>query len=84
MDPEALLEGLSGARIAAAALDVFTQEPLPPESPFWALENVVISPHCSSVYEGWDEASFQLFLANLEGWLAGKELFNIVDPKRGY
>ena len=84
MDPEALLEGLSSGRIAAAALDVFTQEPLPPESPFWAQENVVISPHCSSVYEGWDEASFQLFLANLEGWLAGKELFNIVDPKRGY
>jgi len=84
VDPDALLTGLSGGPIAAAALDVFPEEPLPPDSPFWALENVIISPHCSSVYDGWDGASFQLFLANLKGWLAGKELFNIVDPARGY
>ncbi|MFK7837370.1 MAG: D-2-hydroxyacid dehydrogenase [Sulfitobacter sp.] len=84
VDQSALFEALTDGTVAGAALDVFETEPLPLDSPFWTLPNVLISPHCSSVYEGWAEASFELFLSNLERWIAGETLLNIVDPQRGY
>ncbi|WP_299728112.1 D-2-hydroxyacid dehydrogenase [uncultured Tateyamaria sp.] len=84
IDGTALLGALSDGHVAGAALDVFETEPLPADSPFWAVENALISPHCSSVYDGWEAASFDLFLNNLARWVEGKELFNIVDPNRGY
>ncbi len=83
-DQTALLEGLSSGRVAGAILDVFETEPLPVESALWDVENVIISPHCSSVYDGWEDASFELFLNNLERWRAGAPLTNVVDPHRGY
>lgn len=82
--PDALLAALREGRIAGVGLDVFETEPLPPESPFWDLENAILSPHCSSVYEGWSMASFNLFLDNLERWRRGEQLANIVNPERGY
>ena len=84
VDQSALLIALETGQVAAAALDVFETEPLPESSPFWQLDNVLISPHCSSVYEGWDLASFDLFLTNLERWIIGLALVNVVDPNRGY
>jgi len=80
----ALLHGLKAQHIAGAALDVFETEPLPGGSPFWELENVIISPHCSSVFSEWEAASFDLFLQNLAHWLKGEGLINVVDPTRGY
>ena len=67
-----------------AALDVFEVEPLPENSPLWELENLIISPHCSSVYPEWERNSFDLFLNNLGRWTRGDELINVVDPIRGY
>ena len=84
IDHDALLAGLQSGHVAAAALDVFEQEPVPPESPLWEVENLILSPHYSGVYDGWEEASFELFLANLQRWIDGKQLSNIVDPGRGY
>lgn len=84
MDQTALHDALTDGRVAGAALDVFETEPLPPDSPLWTLDNVIISPHCSSVHEGWEAASFQLFLDNLARWMRGETLVNIVDPARGY
>lgn len=83
-DQTALLNALGSGRLKGAALDVFETEPLPTSSPFWDIDNVLISPHCSSVYQGWETASFELFLGNLERWLQGAPLVNIVDPVRGY
>lgn len=83
-DQTALLQALQRGQVAGAALDVFEIEPLPEKSPFWSLENIIISPHCSSVYEGWAEASFEMFLENLQRWITGQKLINIVDPTRGY
>lgn len=80
----ALIDALGEGKVAAAVLDVFEEEPLPEGNPLWALNNVLISPHCSSVYEGWEEASFNLFLENLGRWINKETLKNIVDPQRGY
>lgn len=84
VDQDALAAVLANGKIAGAILDVFEVEPLPHASPLWTLENVVISPHCSSVYDGWERASFELFLDNLSRWLQGRTLLNLVDPKLGY
>ncbi|MFK7880845.1 D-2-hydroxyacid dehydrogenase [Roseobacter sp.] len=84
VDQTALHAALQTKHVAAAALDVFKIEPLPPTDPLWDLENVIISPHCSSVHEGWEKASFDLFIENLGRWIRGSELVNVVDPVRGY
>ena len=83
-DQQALQVALEKGHLAGAALDVFEQEPLPANSPLWDVENLIISPHCSSVHEGWEEASFDLFLENLARFVDGEPLMNVVDPVRGY
>lgn len=84
VDQTALAEALVSGHVAGAALDVFETEPLPTDSPLWGIENLIISPHCSSIYDGWEDASFDLFLDNLDRWSAGSPLKNVVDPERGY
>ena len=84
VDQSALHTALKAGHLAGAALDVFETEPLPPSSPLWGLDNLIISPHCSSVHSGWEKASFDLFLRNLGLWLDGQALVNVVDPDRGY
>lgn len=84
IDHTALQAAVLSGRISGAALDVFEEEPLPATSPLWALENVIISPHCSSVHADWEKSSFALFLENLKLWIRGEPLMNVVDPQRGY
>ena len=84
VDQAALVEGLRNGKIGGAMLDVFEHEPLPAESPLWDLDNVIITPHSSSVYEGWERRAAEMFCDNLECWLAGTALTNVVDPARGY
>lgn len=79
-----LVDALQSRRLAGAALDVFETEPLPRDNPLWDLDNVILSPHCSSVYKGWELGSIRMFADNLERWLKGEALFNVVDPARGY
>lgn len=81
---DALVAGLRSGHVAGAALDVFEGEPLASESPLWSLENVIVTPHCSSVYEGWERRSAEMFGDNLARRLRGEPLENIVDPARGY
>jgi phosphoglycerate dehydrogenase-like enzyme len=78
------VDALASGRIAAAGLDVFEEEPLPPESPLWAMPNVVVSPHVSGDYVGWQEAAVELFVDNLQRYLLGRPLRNVVDTSRGY
>jgi D-2-hydroxyacid dehydrogenase (NADP+) len=84
VDEAALIHTLERRAIAGAALDVTEHEPLPAESPLWALDNVFITPHISAVSEYlWDRQT-ELLLDNLERWFSGRELRNVVDLKRGY
>ena len=48
------------------------------------MDNVIVTPHCSSVYAGWDRKAVARFAENLGRYRAGDALFNIVDPERGY
>jgi phosphoglycerate dehydrogenase-like enzyme len=84
VDEAALLAALDAGRLKGAALDVFATEPLPPAHRLWDFENVIITPHCSSVYDGWDVKSVRMFADNLARYRAGEPLENIVDPQRGY
>lgn len=84
IEPTALLTALQDGTVAGAALDVFEAEPLPERNAFWGLPNVILSPHCSSVYDEWAEVSFDIFLTNFDRWQKGEALKNVVDPARGY
>jgi D-2-hydroxyacid dehydrogenase (NADP+) len=84
VDEPALISALEQRKIAGAALDVASEEPLPPESPLWKLDNAFITPHISAVSEHlWDRQT-DLLMENLERWFTGSELLNRVDLKRGY
>jgi phosphoglycerate dehydrogenase-like enzyme len=84
VDEPALLDALRERRIGGAALDVFDAEPLPESSPFWSLENLLITPHTAAVTEKLWERHFQLIAENLKRYLSGRPLLNEVDKKRGY
>jgi len=84
IDQSALIDALNQKKLEGAALDVFSTEPLPTDSPLWDMQNVIITPHCSSVYEGWALKSVALFADNMTRYVEGEPLNNIVDPVRGY
>ena len=65
-------------------MDVFEEEPLQEDSELWDLNNVLISPHNADQVQGWLENSVHLFLENMERYLKGDKLQNIVDIHRGY
>jgi phosphoglycerate dehydrogenase-like enzyme len=84
VDEPALIEALQAKRIGGAALDVFTTEPLPKESPLWNLENVIITPHHSGSSPRAGERTLALFAENLRRYKAGEPLINRVDFEAGY
>ena len=86
IDEAALIKALQNKKIAAAALDVFEEEPLPKTSPLWEMENVLISPHCTDRTRNpdWLDLSAQAFVENFHRYIHGGELENIVDKKAGY
>jgi phosphoglycerate dehydrogenase-like enzyme len=84
IDETALLEALQHRRIGGAALDVFNEEPLPPDSPFWSLDNLLITPHTAAVTERLWERHYRLIVDNMKRFLAGQPLLNEVDKGRGY
>jgi phosphoglycerate dehydrogenase-like enzyme len=84
VDEAALLDALRRKRIAGAALDVFMQEPLPKEHPFWDLPGLVVSPHMCGDFIGWTAAVADLFVKNYLRWRRGELLLNIVEKALGY
>jgi phosphoglycerate dehydrogenase-like enzyme len=84
IDEAALLDTLQHRRIAGAALDVFNQEPLPADSPFWSLDNILVTPHTAAVTDRLWERHYRLIVDNMKRFLAGERLLNEVDKSRGY
>lgn len=84
IDEDALLEALHAGRIAGAGLDVFASEPLPSESPFWAMPNVFATPHISFSSPEVRPRTIALFIDNLRRFAAGEPLLNVVDRQAGY
>jgi phosphoglycerate dehydrogenase-like enzyme len=84
VDEAALIRALESGRIRGAALDVFEAEPLPSDSPFYKLENVLLSPHCSDHTSDWLEQAMQFFLDQFSRFAAGEKLQNVVDKRAGY
>lgn len=84
VDQGALVTALQEKRIAGAALDVFTEEPLPAGSPLWKIPNVMISPHVAGMSVHYNQRAIGLFIENLKRYLSGAPLLNRFDPDRGY
>ena len=84
VDEAALAEALASGRVRGAALDVFGEEPLPPESPLWGLPNTLLTPHISGVSHLFWRRQTDLVAENLRRYLAGAPLLNTVDKQAGY
>jgi phosphoglycerate dehydrogenase-like enzyme len=80
VDEPALIAALREHRIAGAGLDVFQNEPLPADSPFWDLPNVFITPHLGGYTSEYEELIMPLVIENMRAFLAGRpsEMQNIV------
>ncbi|MGH2466268.1 MAG: D-2-hydroxyacid dehydrogenase [Candidatus Limnocylindrales bacterium] len=84
IDERALVRALRDGPLGGAVLDAFRSEPLAPDSPFYDLPNVIVTPHTSWSSGRVLERSIDLFCANLRRYAAGQPLRNIVDPALGY
>jgi phosphoglycerate dehydrogenase-like enzyme len=84
IDYEALREKLVKGELAGAVLDVFQPEPLPADSPYWDTPNLVALPHVSCDDPRYVEHLLDFWFENLERFLAGKRLVNLIDRKLGY
>ncbi|WP_316042580.1 NAD(P)-dependent oxidoreductase, partial [Bordetella pertussis] len=77
-----LQAALADGRLRGALVDVYAQEPLPPQHPLWRCPSLVITPHMASVAP-FERVAGQI-LENLRRLNAGEALMNLVDPRRGY
>jgi phosphoglycerate dehydrogenase-like enzyme len=83
-DDAALLQALQEGWIAGAGLDAHTDEPLPPDSPFWTAPNTIITPHNGATTPGTIQRGVDIFVDNLTRYLSGQPFRNIVDKHAGY
>ena len=83
-DDAALLRALNEGWIAGAGLDAHTQEPLPPDSPFWTARNTIVTPHNSATTPMSRERRIEIFIENLGHFVAGEPLRSVVNKEAGY
>ncbi|MCX7326479.1 MAG: D-2-hydroxyacid dehydrogenase family protein [Hyphomicrobiales bacterium] len=81
IDEPALIDALTAGRIGGAGLDVFGQEPLPPDHPFRTLENVVATPHLGYVTQNSYRAYFSGVVEDVTAWLDGRPI-RLLTPAR--
>ena len=81
LDDEALISILKEGRIAGAALDVFREEPLPQDHPFWSLKNIIITPHLGGTFDEYPKRALPIILENMRMFLAGDtaNMINVVN-----
>jgi phosphoglycerate dehydrogenase-like enzyme len=79
-----LIAAVKARKIAGALLDVFRQEPLPSEHPFWTAEGIIVLPHIGGPHPERDRFVARLFVDNLGRFLDGTPLKEVVDRSAGY
>ncbi len=84
VDEQSLVEMLQQGRLKGAALDVFEREPLPPESPLWDCEHLILTPHMSAKSIYYIDRCVDIFIQNLLAFRSGGSMLNVVDFARGY
>ena len=84
VDEGALIDALNSGQLAGAALDVYSQEPLPPESPLWSQPNLILTPHISAFSPNMLNQVIELFIENLKRYLNKQPLYNVIDREQGY
>ncbi|MGH7741974.1 MAG: D-2-hydroxyacid dehydrogenase [Candidatus Eiseniibacteriota bacterium] len=84
IDEPALVEALERGALGGAGLDVTEEEPLPETSPLWKLPQVILTPHVSGLAPRLWERAIDQFSRNLQAYLAGRPLENVVDKRAGY
>ncbi len=84
VDESALITALNEHKLAGAALDVFSQEPLPSDSILWKTPNLVITPHISGFSSRYKERAGEMFAENLQRYLHGEPVLNQYNPERYY
>jgi len=84
VDETAMIPALKSGQLSGAALDVFQQEPLPKDSPFWDMPNVLIFPHAASISDRENSRIIEVFCDNLRRYLDGKPLYNVLNTKLQY
>ena len=84
VDQAALVDALRGGRLLGAGLDVFQEEPLPPGSPLWDMDNVIVCPHSASTSDRENARITDLFCENLRRFLDGRPLLNQLDTELGF
>lgn len=84
VDEVALVAALRNRQLAGAALDVFSEEPLPRRSRLWKMPQVLVTPHTAFLTEKVWERHYALFADNLRRYLAGQPLIELVDKTKGY
>ncbi|SDL50303.1 D-2-hydroxyacid dehydrogenase [Nonomuraea jiangxiensis] len=83
-DDDALLDALRRGEIAGAGLDAHGVEPLPADSPFWTLPNVIVTPHNGATTRETARRGLDILVDNLERFARGAPLRNVVDKAAGY
>jgi phosphoglycerate dehydrogenase-like enzyme len=84
IDEDALVDALESGRIRGAALDTFRTEPLPADHPLWQTPRTLITPHTAGYTRGFWDREAALILDNLDRYLGGEPLRNMVDKRAGY
>lgn len=84
LDTDALIAALHSGHLGGASLDVYPQEPLPPEHPLWTCPNVILTPHTSGFRQGHWEEVVELFAENLARFERGEMPRFRVEPELGY
>ena len=84
VDEEALLDSLRSGKLAGAGLDATAEEPLPADSPFWDMDNVVITPHASAYTPEMEMGRTEVFKENLRRFLANEPFLYVCDKRAGF
>jgi phosphoglycerate dehydrogenase-like enzyme len=84
IDEPALVQALKAGRIAGAGIDVCEEEPLPADSPLWEAPNLILTPHQAGASQHRPRKTFEFFRDNLQRYLTGQPLVNVVNKKKGF